>query len=121
MATNLGLRKGAWTAEVEMRLRKCIGEHGEGNWHLVSLRAGLNRCRKSCRQRWLNYLRPNIKRGSFSIDEVDITIRLHSLLRNRLPGRTSNDVKNYWNTHMHKYMKEKPILDLKELSVIKPQ
>ncbi|KAG6656796.1 hypothetical protein I3843_04G044500 [Carya illinoinensis] len=128
MVTNLGLRKGAWTAEEDIRLRKCIGEHGEGNWHLVSLKAGLNRCRKSCRQRWLNYLRPNIKRGNFSTDEVDLIIRLHNLLGNRwsliagrLPGRTSNDVKNYWNINMHKYMKEKPILDLKEVSVIKPQ
>ncbi|KAF5457521.1 hypothetical protein F2P56_021618 [Juglans regia] len=128
MVANLGLRKGAWTAEEDIRLRKCIGEHGQGNWHQVPLRAGLNRCRKSCRQRWLNYLRPNIKRGNFSTDEVDLMIRLHKLLGNRwsliagrLPGRTSNDVKNYWNTHMHKYVEEKPVLDVKKVSVIKPQ
>ncbi|CAI9110578.1 OLC1v1010631C2 [Oldenlandia corymbosa var. corymbosa] len=71
--------------------------------------AGLNRCRKSCRLRWLNYLKPDIKRGDFSSEEVDLMIRLHKLLGNRwsliagrLPGRTANDVKNYWNTHMLK-------------------
>ncbi|KAL1160802.1 hypothetical protein V6Z11_A07G088800 [Gossypium hirsutum] len=71
--------------------------------------AGLNRCRKSCRLRWLNYLKPNIKRGHFAADEVDLIIRLHNLLGNRwsliagrLPGRTANDVKNYWNTHLLK-------------------
>ncbi|TKY65156.1 Transcription factor MYB113 [Spatholobus suberectus] len=70
---------------------------------------GLNRCRKSCRMRWLNYLKPNIKRGDFSEDEIDMLIRLHKLLGNRwsmiagrLPGRTSNGVKNYWNTYMRR-------------------
>ena len=47
------------------------------------LHVGLNRCRKSCRLRWLNYLRPNIKRGNFAEDEVDLLIRLHKLLGNR--------------------------------------
>ncbi|KAG7982302.1 hypothetical protein I3843_04G044300 [Carya illinoinensis] len=85
MVTNLGLRKGAWTAEEDGCLRKCIGEHGEERESptIYTNFAGLNRCRKSCRQRWLNYLRPNIKRGNFSIDEVDLIIRLHGLLGNR--------------------------------------
>ncbi|KAH7852827.1 hypothetical protein Vadar_029752 [Vaccinium darrowii] len=105
----LGVRKGAWTEEEDCLLKKCIEKHGEGKWHQVPYKSGLNRCRKSCRLRWLNYLRPNIKRGNFTVDEVDLIIRLHKLLGNRwsliagrLPGRTSNDVKNYWNTHLHK-------------------
>nr|QEE04280.1 MYB113 [Daucus carota]QEE04281.1 MYB113 [Daucus carota] len=103
------LRKGAWDFEEDTLLRKCIDKYGEGKWHLVPQRAGLNRCRKSCRLRWLNYLRPTIKRGEFSEDEVDLMIRLHRLLGNRwsliggrLPGRTANDVKNYWNTNIQK-------------------
>nr|QWW89533.1 MYBA1 transcription factor [Vaccinium myrtillus] len=105
----LGVRKGTWTKEEDYLLKKCIEKHGEGKWHQVPYKAGLNRCRKSCRLRWLNYLRPNIKRGNFTVDEVDLIIRLHKLLGNRwslitgrLPGRTSNDVKNYWNTHLKK-------------------
>ncbi|CAH2065685.1 unnamed protein product [Thlaspi arvense] len=104
-----GLRKGAWTAEEDSLLRQCIDKYGEGKWHQVPLRAGLNRCRKSCRLRWLNYLKPSIKRGKLSCDEVDLLLRLHKLLGNRwsliagrLPGRTANDVKNYWNTHLSK-------------------
>ncbi|KAI4320290.1 hypothetical protein MLD38_033786 [Melastoma candidum] len=107
--SSLGLRKGSWTEEEDALLRKCVQRHGEGRWHLVPCRAGLNRCRKSCRLRWLNYLKPNIKRGEFQEDEVDIMIRLHNLLGNRwsliagrIPGRTANDVKNYWNTHLAK-------------------
>ncbi|WOG99453.1 hypothetical protein DCAR_0518805 [Daucus carota subsp. sativus] len=107
--TSSKLRKGAWDSEEDALLRKCIHKYGEGKWHLVPQRAGLNRCRKSCRLRWLNYLRPTIKRGEFSEDEVDLMIRLHRLLGNkwsliggRLPGRTANDVKNFWNTNIHK-------------------
>ncbi|XP_058079741.1 transcription factor MYB1-like [Magnolia sinica] len=103
------LRKGAWTAEEDDLLRKHIEKYGEGKWRQVPLGAGLKRCRKSCRLRWLNYLRPNIKRGVFDEDEVDLIIRLHKLLGNRwsliagrLPGRTSNDIKNYWNSHLSK-------------------
>uniref|UniRef100_A0A7N0VIE3 MYB transcription factor n=1 Tax=Kalanchoe fedtschenkoi TaxID=63787 RepID=A0A7N0VIE3_KALFE len=104
-----GVRKGAWSEEEDALLRECIDKNGEGKWHLVPLKSGLNRCRKSCRLRWLNYLKPNIRRGKFSEDEVDLLLRLHKLLGNRwsliagrLPGRTANDVKNYWNTHLRK-------------------
>lgn len=45
--------------------------------------AGLKRCGKSCRLRWLNYLRPDIKRGNITQEEEDLIIRLHKLLGNR--------------------------------------
>nr|WFP21581.1 MYB4 transcription factor [Osmanthus fragrans] len=105
VSTPVGVRKGSWTEEEDNLLRKCIDKYGEGKWHQVPLRAGLNRCRKSCRLRWLNYLRPNIKRGHFTPDEDDLIIRLHnlwSLISGRLPGRTANDVKNHWNSHVQK-------------------
>ncbi|XP_017239715.1 transcription factor MYB113 [Daucus carota subsp. sativus] len=103
------LRKGAWGSDEDTLLTKCMHKYGEGKWSLVPRRAGLNRCRKSCRLRWLNYLRPTIKRGEFGADEVDLMMRLHKLLGNRwsliagrLPGRTANDVKNFWNTNLQK-------------------
>ncbi|KAL4652311.1 hypothetical protein ACB092_01G223900 [Castanea dentata] len=134
MDGSFGVRKGAWTEEEDIRLKQCIEKYGEGKWHLVPVHSGLNRCRKSCRLRWLNYLKPNIKRGNFSADEVDLMLRLHKLLGNRwsliagrLPGRTANDVKNYWNTHLLKKgsshitkLKEKP-QDMVKVNVIKPQ
>nr|QTO65856.1 R2R3MYB [Sarcandra chloranthoides] len=114
-APNLGVRKGSWSKEEDDRLRKCIDEYGEGRWREVPLRAGLKRCRKSCRLRWLNYLHPNIKRGEFEEDEIDLIIRLHKLLGNRwsliagkIPGRTANDIKNYWNSHLMKKLASWP-------------
>ncbi|KAL4339490.1 hypothetical protein GQ457_08G026390 [Hibiscus cannabinus] len=103
------LNKGAWTAEEDAKLAECIEIHGAERWKTIAVKAGLNRCAKSCRMRWLNYLRPNIKRGNISDEEEDLILRLHKLLGNRwsliagrLPGRTDNEIKNYWNSHLSK-------------------
>ncbi|ERN15668.1 hypothetical protein AMTR_s00048p00210040 [Amborella trichopoda] len=77
------INRGAWTADEDERLREYLKVHGEKKWRSLPARAGLNRCGKSCRLRWLNYLRPDIKRGNFSEDEDDLIIRLHNLLGNR--------------------------------------
>ncbi|KAG8087724.1 hypothetical protein GUJ93_ZPchr0010g10359 [Zizania palustris] len=101
--------KGAWTKEEDERLVAYIRAHGEGCWRSLPKAAGLLRCGKSCRLRWINYLRPDLKRGNFTADEDDLIIKLHSLLGNkwsliaaRLPGRTDNEIKNYWNTHIRR-------------------
>ncbi|KAJ4966111.1 hypothetical protein NE237_017960 [Protea cynaroides] len=99
--------KGAWTKEEDQRLINYIRAHGEGCWRSLPKSAGLLRCGKSCRLRWINYLRPDLKRGNFTDEEDELIIKLHSLLGNkwsliagRLPGRTDNEIKNYWNTHI---------------------
>ncbi|KAI4296603.1 hypothetical protein L6164_036549 [Bauhinia variegata] len=104
-----GLKKGPWTPEEDQKLIDYIQKHGYGNWRTLPKNAGLQRCGKSCRLRWTNYLRPDIKRGRFSFEEEETIIQLHSILGNkwsaiasRLPGRTDNEIKNYWNTHIRK-------------------
>jgi len=125
---------------------------------------GLKRCGKSCRLRWMNYLRPDIKRGNISDDEEDLIIRLHKLLGNRccvhalfpsfkellstllmkmdkwylvnlflsfstrwsliagrLPGRTDNEIKNYWHTNIakkaqHSQSRKQPGVDRKQIA-----
>uniref|UniRef100_A0A5B6YR21 Putative MYB domain class transcription factor n=1 Tax=Davidia involucrata TaxID=16924 RepID=A0A5B6YR21_DAVIN len=101
--------KGAWTKEEDDRLIAYIRAHGEGCWRSLPKAAGLLRCGKSCRLRWINYLRPDLKRGNFTDEEDELIIKLHSLLGNkwsliagRLPGRTDNEIKNYWNTHIRR-------------------
>ncbi|KAG2703162.1 hypothetical protein I3843_06G116900 [Carya illinoinensis] len=101
--------KGAWTKEEDDRLTAYIRAHGEGCWRSLPKAAGLLRCGKSCRLRWINYLRPDLKRGNFTEEEDELIIKLHNLLGNkwsliagRLPGRTDNEIKNYWNTHIRR-------------------
>ncbi|KAL5582257.1 hypothetical protein UlMin_014699 [Ulmus minor] len=105
----VGLKKGPWTPEEDQKLLAYIEEHGHGSWRALPAKAGLQRCGKSCRLRWTNYLRPDIKRGKFSLQEEQTIIQLHALLGNRwsaiathLPKRTDNEIKNYWNTHLKK-------------------
>uniref|UniRef100_A0A7N0ZSN3 Uncharacterized protein n=1 Tax=Kalanchoe fedtschenkoi TaxID=63787 RepID=A0A7N0ZSN3_KALFE len=105
----VGLKKGPWTPEEDQKLLAYIEQHGHGSWRSLPLKAGLQRCGKSCRLRWTNYLRPDIKRGKFSLQEEQTIIQLHALLGNRwsaiathLPKRTDNEIKNYWNTHLKK-------------------
>ncbi|CAI0546890.1 unnamed protein product [Linum tenue] len=104
-----GVKKGAWSTEEDQILFDYINKHGHGSWRTLPKNAGLLRWGKSCRLRWTNYLRPDIKRGPFTPDEEATIVKLQGTLGNKwaaiasqMPGRTDNEIKNFWNTHLKK-------------------
>ncbi|KAJ8446068.1 hypothetical protein Cgig2_017570 [Carnegiea gigantea] len=105
------VRKGPWTMEEDLILMNYIANHGEGVWNSLAKAAGLKRTGKSCRLRWLNYLRPDVRRGNITPEEELLIMELHAKWGNRwskivkhLPGRTDNEIKNYWRTKIQKHI-----------------
>ncbi|WVZ64888.1 hypothetical protein U9M48_014341 [Paspalum notatum var. saurae] len=123
----VGLKKGPWTAEEDQKLVSFLLTHGQCCWRAVPKLAGLLRCGKSCRLRWTNYLRPDLKRGLLSAEEERTVIELHAALGNRwskiasrLPGRTDNEIKNHWNTHIKKKLRKMGIDPVTHEPLVQP-
>ncbi|GMJ07035.1 myb domain protein 33 [Hibiscus trionum] len=107
MRESCHLKKGPWTSAEDAILVDYVKKNGEGNWNAVQKHSGLSRCGKSCRLRWANHLRPDLKKGMFTPDEERRIVELHAKLGNKwarmaaeLPGRTDNEIKNFWNTRI---------------------
>ena len=77
------MKKGPWTVSEDITLREYVMKFGEGNWNSVQKSSGLARCGKSCRLRWANHLRPNLKKGAFSKEEEQIIVQLHAKVGNK--------------------------------------
>ncbi|XP_016504485.2 transcription factor MYB2-like [Nicotiana tabacum] len=107
------MTKGGWTLDEDSKLIHYISLLGQGRWDSLAHFAGLKRTGKSCRLRWMNYLRPNLRRGELTPQEQLLILLLHFRYGNRwakiaehLPGRTDNEVKNYWRTKVQKHAKQ---------------
>ncbi|KAK4440838.1 Transcription factor [Sesamum alatum] len=114
MEKESGTRKGPWTEQEDVQLVFYVNLFGDRRWDFIAKVSGLKRTGKSCRLRWVNYLHPGLKRGKMTPHEERLVLELHSKWGNRwsriarkIPGRTDNEIKNYWRTHMRKKAQER--------------
>ncbi|XP_076899539.1 transcription factor MYB59-like [Bidens hawaiensis] len=110
----VNMRKGPWTEQEDVQLVSVVNICGDRRWDFIAKVSGLKRSGKSCRLRWVNYLHPGLKRGKITPQEECRILELHtkwgngwSKIAQKLPGRTDNEIKNYWRTHMRKKAQEK--------------
>ena len=104
-----------WRPEEDAVLRAYVRQYGPREWHLVSQRmnVALDRDAKSCLERWKNYLRPGIKKGSLTDEEQRLVIRLQAKHGNKwkkiaaeVPGRTAKRLGKWWEVFKEKQQRE---------------
>ncbi|CAI9779054.1 unnamed protein product [Fraxinus pennsylvanica] len=104
-----------WRPEEDALLRAYVKQYGPREWHLVSERMNepLNRDAKSCLERWKNYLKPDIKKGSLTEEEQRLVIHLQAKHGNKwkkiaaeVPGRTAKRLGKWWEVFKEKQQRE---------------
>jgi hypothetical protein len=108
-----------WATDEDVQLQKAIIKHGTKNWSVIASEIK-GRHPKQCRERWINHLDPNIRKGKISEREWEIVLTTHNEQGNRwseiaklLPGRTPNQIKNYWHTMSRRKLKQCKEMDEK--------
>ncbi|KAJ8545857.1 hypothetical protein K7X08_018440 [Anisodus acutangulus] len=104
-----------WRPEEDALLRAYVKQYGPKEWNLISKRMGktLDRDPKSCLERWKNYLKPGIKKGSLTPEEQNLVISLQAKYGNKwkkiaaeVPGRTAKRLGKWWEVFKEKQLKQ---------------
>lgn len=104
-----------WRTEEDALLRAYVKQYGPKEWSFVSQRMNtpLSRDAKSCLERWKNYLKPGIKKGSLTDEEQNLVIHLQAKHGNKwkkiaaeVPGRTAKRLGKWWEVFKEKQQRE---------------
>ncbi|OMJ73975.1 hypothetical protein SteCoe_27223 [Stentor coeruleus] len=106
-----------WTKEEDLMLRDLTEGFGGRNWKKISsslkIFYNITRTPKQCSERWKNYLNGSLKRSEFSHMEIEKMLSLHmeygnkwSKIANFLPGRSSNQIKNYFHSTIRRNLRK---------------
>jgi hypothetical protein len=91
-----------FTSEEDQRLKELVSVHGESEWKTIAAMMG-NRTARQCRERYKNYLHPDVVNGCWQPEE-ELLLRAKyaeigpkwALMTPHFPGRSSSNIKNHW-------------------------
>lgn len=106
-----GLKKGSWTPEEDIKIKAGVETYGK-KWFLIAKKLFTNRNAKQIRDRYINYLDPNIKTGKFCLEEDQKIIQLFdkygnkwSIIQQHISDRSADAIKNRYNSSLRKKRK----------------
>jgi hypothetical protein len=94
--------KRKFTPEEDARLTQIVAHCGESNWRGIAAQLG-GRNFRQCRERWKNYLAPNLSKDAWTKSEDELLVAKYGELGSRwsaiakfFPSRTDVNCKNRW-------------------------
>ncbi|KAK8871049.1 hypothetical protein M9Y10_008962 [Tritrichomonas musculus] len=96
-----------FTNEEDLLIIKLVGDNQYPNWNEIAKNIP-SKSGRQCRERFQNYLSPNLSKEPWTKEEDELIISLYkefgsswSLIADYFGGkRTNNNIKNRWNTHL---------------------
>ncbi|OHT03089.1 hypothetical protein TRFO_29546 [Tritrichomonas foetus] len=100
---NESKNKKRFTREEDQRLLELVALHGAKKWDMLANKLG-GRCGRQCRDRYVNYLSPKVKKTKWTTNEDRLLIEMYrrigpkwSTIARKFKGRTASALKNRWN------------------------
>lgn len=101
-------KKGKWTKNEDDMIKKWVNSNGPDNWTYCSGYIE-GRSGRQCRERWINFLNPKLKKGTWTKEEQ--TFLFQQILKNyfswvsiskKFKNRSENYIKNFFYSSMRR-------------------
>jgi hypothetical protein len=119
--------KRKFTPAEDDQLIQAVFDLGIDDWTTVSTRL-VGRNVRQCRERWMNYLSPDVKNDSWTPEEDELLISKHSeigacwkQIANSFPFRTDINIKNRWHQIQRRQRQRTAERELSNLLIVREE